>query len=296
MKTQNINVRDPYVLLHEGVYYLYGTRSATCWGEADGFDCYCSRDLENWEGPFEVFRRPEGFFADRSYWAPECYAHNGKFYLITTLGSADRKKGVYALTAADPRGPFELVDDKPLTPENWACIDGSIFRDEENVPWLLFSHSFEDVPTGDMCAVKLSDDLCRAVSEPACLFSAAEAPWATPVPFAEAEFGMTGDVYFTDGPCVHRMESGALVMLWSSWSTQGYAVGTALSPSGELMGPWEHLPEKLFPRDGGHGMLFENREGKLVYTLHYPNDRYKEHPIFREVKEFGDALVLAEED
>ena len=295
MKTQDINVRDPYVLLQEGVYYLYGTRSSTCWGLADGFDCYRSTDLENWEGPYEVFHRPEGCFADRSYWAPECYAHDGKFYLIATLGGEDRKKGIYTLAAEDPLGPFALVNDKPLTPEDWACIDGSIFWDRNQTPWLLFSHSFEDVPTGDMCAVKLDEDLCCAVSEPVRLFSAAEASWATPVPFAEAEFGMTGDVYFTDGPCVHRAESGALVMLWSSWSTYGYAVGTAISPSGELTGPWEHLPEKLFPRDGGHGMLFRSREGKLLYTLHYPNDRYQEHPVFREIVECGNALVLTEE-
>ena len=29
MKTEEVNIRDPYILLHEGVYYLYGTRSAT---------------------------------------------------------------------------------------------------------------------------------------------------------------------------------------------------------------------------------------------------------------------------
>ena len=296
MKTQDINIRDPYVLLHEDVYYLYGTRSATCWGTADGFDCYTSRDLENWEGPFEVFRRPEGFFADRSYWAPECYAHNGKFYLIATLGCEERKKGIYALVADRPLGPFAPVSDEALTPADWACIDGSIFWDRGGKPYLLFSHSFEDTPDGDMCAVELSDDLCRAVSDPIRLFSAADAPWAAPVPFAEAEFGMTGDVYFTDGPCIYRLHSGALVMLWSSWSDQGYAVGTACSPGGALTGPWEHLPEKLFPRDGGHGMLFKDGNGKLIYTLHYPNERYREHPIFRTVQESGNGLVLKETD
>ena len=295
MNTQDINIRDPYVLLYEDVYYLYGTRSTTCWGEADGFDCYTSKDLEHWEGPFEVFHRPEGFFADRSYWAPECYAHNGKFYLIATLGSEDRKKGVYALTADNPLGPFVPVGDKPLTPEHWACIDGSVFWDEEGVPYLLFSHSFEDEPDGDMCAVELSDDLCHAVSEPIKLFSAAETPWATPVPFAEAEFGMSGDVYFTDGPCVHRLQGGELVMLWSSWSAHGYAVGTAVSPGGKLAGPWEHLPEKFFPRDGGHGMLFRSRNGDLLYTLHYPNEFTREHPVFRKVEESAHKLVLLPE-
>lgn len=295
LKTKDINIRDPFVLLHDDVYYLYGTRSATCWGTADGFDCYCSGDLENWEGPFEVFHRPDGFFADRSYWAPECYAYNGRFYLITTLGSADRKKGIYTLAADNPLGPFKPVSDQPLTPKDWACIDGSLFWNENGVPYLLFSHSFEDVPSGDMCAVRLSDDLDRAMSDPVRLFSAADAPWATPVPFAEAEFGLTGDVYFTDGPCIVRMENGTLVMLWSSWSERGYAVGTAVSRSGDVFGKWEHLSETIFPQDGGHGMLFKNKDEELIYTLHYPNDREREHPIFRKVKECGDRLVLLPE-
>ena len=106
MKTNEINIRDPFLLLHEGKYYLYGTRSATCWGEADGFDCYVSADRENWDGPFEIFRRPDGFWADRAYWAPECVFHDNAFFLITTLGAADRKKGIYVLRSQSPRGPF----------------------------------------------------------------------------------------------------------------------------------------------------------------------------------------------
>lgn len=291
MKKTDINIRDPYVLLHEGTYYLYGTRSHSCWGPADGFDCYTSADLENWEGPFEIFRRPEGFFADRNYWAPECYAHNGKFYLITTLGGEDRNKGIYALTADSPLGPFAPESDKPLTPENWVCIDGSLYW-EGDKPYLLFSHSFEDEHRGDMCAMELSPDLTRAVSEPAVLFSAADAPWAVPFPYAKEEFHIDGDVYFTDGPCAYRMESGALIILWASWSDRGYAVGAALSPGGGICGPWEHLPEKVYPENGGHGMLFESKEGQLLYALHYPNDMYQEHPIFEPITEQGNTLKL----
>ena len=94
MKTTDINIRDPYVLLHDGHYYLYGTRSATCWGPAEGFDCYTSDDLENWDGPFEIFKRSDDFFATQNFWAPECYAYNGSFYLVTTLGNESIKKGI----------------------------------------------------------------------------------------------------------------------------------------------------------------------------------------------------------
>lgn len=292
MKTQEINIRDPYVLVYQGVYYLYGTRSATCWGEMDGFDCYTSTDLEEWNGPFEVFHRPEGFFADRNYWAPECYHVNDRFYLFATLGCETRKKGVYALVADSPLGPFEPTGDAPLTPAEWTCIDGSLYWDEKGTPWLLFSHSFEDEPRGDMCGVKLTGDLCHGVGEPVILFSAEDAPWATPVPFARAEFGIEGDVYFTDGPCAHRMADGSLVILWASWSDRGYAVGAAVSPSGDISGPWEHRTEKVFPENGGHGMLLKTLEGRLLYTLHYPNDWHCEHPVFMEITEQDGTLKL----
>ena len=82
MKLSDINIRDPYVLLHEGKYYLYGTRGATCWGEADGFDVYVSDDLENWSEPIVCFHNDGSFWADRNYWAPECNELDGRFYLV----------------------------------------------------------------------------------------------------------------------------------------------------------------------------------------------------------------------
>lgn len=288
-KTSEINLRDPYVLLHDGKYYLYGTRSETSWGEADGFDCYMSDDRENWEGPFEIFHRPEGFWADRAYWAPECVCWQGAFYLITTLGASDRKKGIYALRADSPLGPFTPWSQR-LTPEDWACIDGTLFV-EDGKSWLIFSHSFEDDPRGDMCVVELKSDLSAPVGEVTILFSAAEAPWARPVPFAKQEFGMDGDVYFTDGPCVLRLSDGKLMMTWSSWSEQAYAVGVAESVSGKLVGPWVQRAEPLYPANGGHGMLFTERDGSLWFTLHSPNDKYLERPAFYPV-ETTDGLRL----
>ena len=278
LRATEINLRDPYVLLHEGKYYLYGTRSETCWGEADGFDSYVSDDRETWQGPFEIFHRPEGFWADRAYWAPECVHWQDAFYLITTLGAEDRTKGVYALRAESPLGPFVPYGGR-LTPEAWNCIDGTLYV-EDGRPWLVFSYSFESSPTGDMCAVELKDDLSAPMGEPMKLFSAAEAPWAKPVPFAKQEFGMDGDVYFTDGPCVTKLPDGKLIMTWSSWSERAYAVGVAESASGTLTGPWIQRAEPLYPANGGHGMLFTEKDGSLWFALHSPNDKYKERPVF----------------
>ena len=290
MKTSEVNIRDPFVLVHEGKYYLYGTRSQTCWGPADGFDCYVSEDLENWDGPIEIFHRPDGFFADQNYWAPECVFHEGAFYLVTTFGASDRKKGVYVLKSDAPTGPFQPYGQR-LTPEDWACIDGTVYF-EQDTPWLVFSHSFEDCPDGDMCAVPLSGDLSRAVGEPVKLFSAGAASWAKPVPFAKAEFGMDGDVYFTDGPYLTKTEDGQLYMIWSSWGDCGYAVGVAVSDSALVQGPWRQEAEPIFPVNGGHGMLFRDVDGAMRFALHYPNDKYMERPVFLRIETGENGLML----
>lgn len=290
MKTDEINIRDPFVLVHNGQYYLYGTRSATCWGPAEGFDCYVSPDLENWQGPLEIFHRPRGFFADREYWAPECVYYRDAFTLITTLGGEGRKKGIYALRSPSPTGPFVPVGER-LTPEDWTCIDGTVWF-EDGHPWLIFSHSFEDTPDGDMCLLRLNEDLTGSPGKPQVLFSAGEAPWARPVPFARAEFGMEGDVYFTDGPCLADLGDGRLAMTWSSWSTHGYAVGVAVSDSGKVSGPWRQAETPLYPENGGHGSLFRDLAGNRRFVLHSPNDRFKERPVFLNVETAPEGLRL----
>ena len=293
MKTSEINIRDPYVLLSGGKYYLYGTRSETCWGPAEGFDCYISPDLREWEGPVEIFSRPEGFFADRFYWAPECYEIAGDYYLITTLGSADRKKAIYALKSSRPEGPFTFYSG-PLTPPDWTSIDGTLYQ-EDGGWYLIFSHSLEDAPDGDFCRVKLSDDLSHPVGEVETFLKAKDAPWSLPVPFAGEEFGIEGDGYFSDGPGLLKLSDGRLYMILSSWSTSGYAVGVAVSDHGSLQGPWRMQEKPLYPVNGGHGMFFRTKEGELLFALHYPNDKYAERPHFFRIECRDGQLTLGEE-
>ena len=290
MRLDQINIRDPYILRHDGVYYLYGTRSDTCWGEAEGFDCYVSPDLKVWEGPVEIFRRPENFFATKCYWAPECYAYRGSFYLLTTFGGDDIKKGIFLLRSDSPEGPFELFSDR-LAPEEWACIDGTLYFGGKRV-FLIYSRSFEDVPDADICIQELSKDLKETVGTPRTLFKAKEAPWAKPFPYAREEFGMEGEVYFSDGPCVFTLKDGRLCMTWSSWSRGSYAVGAAVSESGSIDGPWKQQEIPLWPENGGHGMVFEDENGERFFVFHYPNDKTLERPCIKKLTEQNGLLKL----
>ena len=292
MKRQEINIRDPYVLVHDGKYYLYGTRSASCWGTADGFDCYVSTDLQNFDGPIEVFHKPDEFFSDRNYWAPECYARNGAFYFVTTFGAEDRKLGIYVLRSDSPTGPFAFYADR-LTPENWNCIDGTLYF-EGDTPYLIFSRSQHGAEKGDFVLLALSKDLKRAVSDPVTLFHAKDAPWAKPFPYSKEEFGID-EMYFSDGPSLLKLDDGKLYMIFSSWSVNGYAVGAAVSENGSVLGPWKIQEKPLYPENGGHGMFFRDLSENLVFTLHYPNDKYQERPTFWTVKLENGQLKLGDE-
>ncbi|MBR1660349.1 MAG: family 43 glycosylhydrolase [Oscillospiraceae bacterium] len=296
MKLEEINIRDPYILPTGGKYYLYGTRSESAWGNGEGFDCYISEDLSEWEGPKEIFRRPEGFFANREYWAPECVERKGWYYLLATLGGdAIPYKGIYALRSRKPGGPFAPHGSR-LVPEDWDCLDGTVYE-EDKVPYLVFSHSFGDPYrcSGDMAAVALNDELSAPAGEPFRLFGASEAPWNTLFPYGKEEFGLDYPIYFTDGPCLRKMPDGVLYMTWSSWSRHGYAVGLAVSENGTLRGPWKQVETPLFPKNGGHGMFFTDKTGKMYFTLHYPNDKGREHPVLYPVElKNGRARLLTD--
>lgn len=284
MKTNEINIRDPYILLHDDRYYLYGTRSASCWGPMDGFDCYVSDDLENWSGPVEIFHNHGDFWADNSYWAPECCFYQNAFYLVATFGSKTRNKGIQVLRSESPTGPFTPHSPGPVTPAEWVCIDGTLYFDRESKPFLIFSLSFETDKNGGMYGMELTADLKAATGVPQLLFNAAEAGWPVPIPFAK-EMGVDGIAYLSDGPCLFRTPDGKLLIIWSSWSSKGYAVGMAVSDNNELDGKWQHLKRLLVPENGGHGMMFRNKNHEWMYTYHYPNDFGLERPRFIHVEE-----------
>lgn len=283
MKLNEIGLRDPYVLEYEGTYYLYGTRSATTWGAADGFDVYISDNMDEWSEPKEIFHNHGSFWATHYYWAPECIHYNERFYLIATFGSKQRKKGVQILVSDFPDGPFEPLTQEPITPKDWDCLDGTIYFEKEE-PWLIFSHSVPEEPRGALCAVRLSRDLITAETAPQILFYADTVSWAKPIPFAAEEFGIEGEAYFSDGPFVFAKEN-RLFMIWSSWGEKGYSIGLAKSTSHSILGTWEHRPKELLS-DGGHGMIFTGKNNKKLITIHSPNEKLKERPVFLNLEDY----------
>ncbi|UKA51057.1 glycoside hydrolase family 43 protein [Arthrobacter sp. FW305-123] len=291
---EQIQIRDPFVvtLQESGEYLLFGSTDKNIWsGPATGFDCYRSTDLETWEGPFEAFRPSPDFWSHEQYWAPEVHEYHGRYFMFATFTAPGHVRGTQILAANKPEGPYEPWSDGPLTPGDWECLDGTLHVDHEGNPWMVFCHEWKQVHDGTMMAQRLRPDLRTAEGEPVFLFSASEAPWARAL-----DIPAVGDrelpVYVTDGPFLFRLSSGKLIMLWSSFGDQGYAMGIARSESGTVVGPWVQEPEPLWSTDGGHGMIGRTLDGGLFLTLHQPNKSPHERAAFFPLTELEDTVVL----
>jgi len=286
IRLTDIHFRDPFILPvpMENTYYMYGTQGTTASdGKPDGFDVYRSCDLLNWEGPISVFRPEPGFWSDHHYWAPEVHHVQGRFYMFASFKAKGMSRAVQVLVADHPLGPFEQHSLGPITPKTWECLDGTLYIEKDGTPWLIFCREWLQVTDGEICAAKLSDTLDRIVGEPQVLFRASETPWAK----KNADGG-----FVADGPFLHLMDNGRLLMLWSSQGEQGYTTGIARSVSGRITGPWVHEEQPLGVEDGGHGMVFRDWYNNLLLAIHAPNQQPSERPTILRVEESAESLEI----
>ena len=305
----DIRMRDPFVFESSpGEYVLFGTTDPNLWGgPGTGFDCYISSDLTTWTGPIAAFRPQADFWADTQFWAPEVHAHHGRFYLFATFATSDpaaRVRGTAVLVADAPTGPYLPWSDGPVTPTEIPCLDGTLFVDEAAQPWIVYNRGAEGIPggapgiaDGEMYALRLTDDLREPVGTPFLLFSASSAPWSRPLTLPDGvepppELNLAKDPLFTDGAFLIRTETGALLMLWSSYGTQGYAMGIARSASGLVTGPWVQRDRPVWAENGGHGMVLRTAGGTDYLTFHHPNETPDERAQLVEVTITDDDIRL----
>lgn len=276
IKNDDIHIRDPFVLPYEGKYYMYGTRGETCWGEANGFDVYVGTDLQTWEGPFVAFHNEGSFWADKHYWAPEVHFYAGAFYMFASFKKDGICRGTQVLRAESPTGPFSPHSEGVLTPSDWECLDGTLYISKEQKPYMVFCHEWLQVQDGEIWAVPLSDDLKSTAGEPFLLLKASD---------QTGVMAVEGSNYVADGPFLHRLKNGELVMIWSTLGPKGYCEAIAVSENDEIDGKWHLNTEFLFEEDGGHGMIFADFDGQLYITLHAPNQTPYERPHFYKLRE-----------
>jgi len=289
---RNVHISDPFILADPATrrYYTYvqfvdSRRFPDVPCGKGYFYVLDSEDLIHWSKPAVCFERGD-FWAELDYWAPECHLWRGRYYLISSFRAPGSYRRCQCLVSDSPKGPFEPVGDAPVTPEGWQCLDGTLYVDERERPWLVFCHEWLQVEDGQICAVPLSEALDRAIGEPVILFRASDGPWTGPI---ERGGGVT------DGPFLHRLPGGRLLMLWSGFDKcGGYAVSFAVSERG-LRGPWVQRPKPLYALDGGHAMLFYAFSGQLMMACHGPNDHARKRILLFEMEESADGVSIVNE-
>ncbi len=284
------SMRDPFILVEDDAYYMYGSGPSENDDKDTVWTCY-----KNTSGRLDgEWLKVDGFVqfpedAVKNRWAPEVHKYKGKYYLFATYFSAQRgKRGCSILRADKPDGTFREITDGHITPPEWDAIDGTLYVDEDNTPWMIFVREWTcmDDNVGRMAVARLSDDLTHFTSEPIELFRADSPSWT--------------DCNITDGPYMYKTRENSLLMLWSNFENNCYCVGVARSENGKVDGKWIQEDKLLFSEklsggdQGGHGMIFTDRDGQKYLSLHTVNwnngDKYNK-ATFIPVSEYNDALI-----
>ncbi|MBD1420597.1 glycoside hydrolase family 43 protein [Sphingobacterium chuzhouense] len=278
---EQLQGRDPFVFADEvsETYYL-------TFNNQPHFRMYSSKDLENWKDEGYIFSAGADFWGKQDFWAPDLYKYQNKFYIFATFSAPSAKRGTSILIADKVTGPYKPLENRAITPTEWMSLDGSLFIDEEDTPWIVFCREWLEVTDGLIYAQRLTPDLKTTIGTPLLLLNASAAAWAAPI--------RSGNTigYVTDAPFLYKTASGKLQMLWSSFDKNGnYAIGVAESESGTVEGPWRHLPDQLNNDDGGHAMIFKGFDGYKYISYHVPNSGTP-RPRITKIEEVNGSLII----
>ena len=292
LKTADIRIRDPYIVVYEDAYYMFGTVGEERFERS--LYVYRSTDLSDWEEPKVIYTLPEDGWAEGELWAPEVHLYHGRYYLFISIMGKHGKRGTQILVCDVPDGTYVPLADHPQTPMEFSCIDGTLYV-EDGVPYMVYSKDWagdfpnRDVYVGEIWAVRLTDDLADMAGEPFCLFTSDSAPYSSTT---HAFRDKTVTRYGSDAPFVMRLTDGTLYMTWSPIPDNNYIVSAAVSDNGTIHGNWKHLDEPLFDQNGGHAMFFTDLQGQRKMCIHHPEKWMAERALFVDVEEEQGCLRL----
>ena len=296
MKRQDVRIRDPFVLAKDGIYYIY---SSTCSPDGTTVEVYKSRDLNEWDEPTVVYKLKTDTWKRKDLWATEVHKYLGKYYMFVSILGKNGLRGTEISVSGTPDGLFEPIADRPATPLDQSCIDGTLFVDD-STPYIVYSHDWpdnyvaeKDAYVGEICAVELSRDLKEQAGEPFVLFASDDVPYSAASPSPTTYEGKRVMRFGSDAPFVQRLKDGRLFLTWSPFPGNNYVVLGAVANG--IRGPWTHIKTPLFDKNGGHAMFFTGFDGKRKMCIHKPEKMPLERATIFDVVESAAGFSLTDE-
>lgn len=293
----DIKMGDPYVLLSsDGSYYMYGTGIVQ-----DGFCCYKSDNLSEWEFAGQVYKADKDTSWDTScFWAPEVYEKDGRYYMFYSADWRDNPAGelenfrIGVAVSDSPEGPFRDISDRPLFDPGYPVIDANVLADDDGRYYLYYSRCcykhpveseisewargqglFDEIEESWIYGVELSPDFSSVTGEPVLLLRPpvtmddVQAEWESrSVTHKEA------NRRWTEGSFLIK-EDGRYYMMYSAnfFGGANYAVGYAVSDS--PLGPYVKsgsnpvLSRKGLVTGTGHNSVTWSRDGKEMFCVYH---------------------------
>jgi beta-xylosidase len=288
-----VDLADPDVLLHDGVYYLYATSLTNL-----GYLVWTSRDLVNWQQQDELaLSRDHLSWGSQMFWAPDAVHWNGKFYLfyscVGPVSPGRTSHRICVAVADNPLGPFKEVR-APLFDIGKAVIDAEVFIDksDNNKPYLYYSLDQSEnwkrhgLRQSELYVVPLAADLLSIEGEPTYLFGASQ-PWEGKPQIEDT---------WNEAPYVFKHKETYVLMFSARvFSDPLYAVGYATSKS--PLGPWTKAPENPILRKTrrvsgpGHNCIVPSPDGSELFIV-YHSQKHLEGGHERELN--IDRLIISD--
>ena len=249
---------DPFILEHDGWYYIYGTESD------NGIVVYRSRDLKTWSSlcgnaKENLAMHKDDVWGSRYFWAPEVYKRGDKF-IMTYSAHAH----ICCAESDSPCGPFIQKEQRPYLPEEGG-IDSSIFFDDDGKAYMFWVRF-----TGGniIWAAEMTPDLKQVKMETAReIINPLDSTWETKM------------WRIAEGPMTIKYK-GKYYLTYScnDFRSQDYAVGVAVADN--PLGPYKRYDKNpvLHRHCGyagtGHHAIF--RSGKKLFMVYHA---HKSHSI-----------------
>lgn len=246
---------DPFILLHDGKYYLYSTDAP------DGYYVHESDDLVEWIDRGYCLRK-EDVMGEKWFWAPEIMYRNGKFWMVYT---SEEHLGI--AVADSPLGPFRQEKKQWLSERN--AIDGDFFVDDDGTIYLYYVR-FDG---GNVIYGSRLDEETMTLDENSekCLIAATD-EW-------ETKLGLVAE-----GPFMVK-HNGRYYLTYSAndYRSIDYAIGYAVSDS--PLGPFtKYEGNPILHRNesvngvGHHSFTYSKDGSRMICVYHRHNSMTVVHP------------------
>ena len=252
------HVRDPFILKVDNAWYMTGTLPPYGMDEnrADrtkGVPLYRSTDLLHWEFIDYIVKTPdqsENKWYSERFWAPELFAHNGKYYVTVNCCALDGSNHGFLFAVADSiEGPYTIMNpNAPLALGN----DAHLFADDDGQIYLFAS---------GIWMAKFDLENLHFLSSAKQIIS--------PIPNSDKWNAERPNVGF-EGPYVLKHE-GRYYCFYSTWA-RGYEIGVAVAE--DINGPWTMYENPMYGAMSQERCDFYGGKYQDGYYLH--QDKYRE--------------------